>query len=93
MGYFSNSSEGAHYGHLYCRRCTHWDDDAGCPVWEIHQLYNYDQAKNTDEGRTVKDILDRLIPFRPDGMCAQCAMFLTNGHNPDQTTLDLEDRP
>lgn len=42
MGYFSNGLEGEYYQEKYCFKCKHWTDEKGCPVWNIHLLYNYD---------------------------------------------------
>ena len=88
MGYFSNGSEGDRYEARYCHRCINWRDKhdgrgAGCPVWDIHFVYNYDQFPEhakTDAARshaaTIRAILASLIPM-PEGCSsnAECRMF------------------
>lgn len=68
MGYFSNGTEGMEYQDLYCTKCIH---DGDCAVWDMHQLYNYDQ-KDADK----KMMLDMLIPRNPEGFCERCRMFI-----------------
>ncbi|MDP3703807.1 MAG: hypothetical protein Q8R78_05425 [Candidatus Omnitrophota bacterium] len=58
------------YEARYCSRCAHNDDDKGCPVMNLHLLYNYDEA-NKDGS-----FLNVLIPRDERGFNAQCAMFL-----------------
>jgi len=71
MGYFSNSTEGHIYEHDYCNRCQHEDREKGCPVWNLHLLWNYDQ--NSD---TIKElVLDLFIPRAENGFNEQCVMF------------------
>lgn len=70
MGYFSNGTEGLEYQDLYCTKCIH---DGDCAVWDMHQLYNYDQ-KDLDK----KAMLEILIPRRADGFNGKCRMFITN---------------
>ena len=81
MGYFSNGTEGDMYEAQYCHRCAHWldkgdGDGAGCPVLDVHMLWNYEQCSDP----RVKSILDRLIPPTGGGyngkFPAQCAMFI-----------------
>jgi len=39
MAYFSNGTEGDMYQERWCHRCAHWSDEAGCPVWFLHELH------------------------------------------------------
>ena len=81
MAYFSNGSEGDNYTSQYCDRCVNWRDmndgrGAGCPVWDIHLLYAYEECNNKGN---AKAILDTLIPMNPKTHFAeQCAMFQPN---------------
>jgi hypothetical protein len=60
MGYFSNGTEGMRYQQMYCYRCIHWDGPteteigAGCPIWELHEIYNNEDG--------WKRALNKLIP-------------------------------
>ena len=78
MGYFSNGSEGEYYEAKYCARCVHQaTEDRGCPIWDLHMLYNYDQLKK-DATRLA------LAMFIPEvaGGNGQCTMFWERGrHN------------
>ena len=56
MGYFSNGTEGTMYFERYCRRCLFWNDDHGCPCWNIHLQYNYEECNKDDS------ILHKMIP-------------------------------
>ena len=64
MAYFSNGTEGLMYQEKYCERCKYWvrdidkiGSDLGCPVWQLHELYN---------GETEwQPTLNRLIPMEP----------------------------
>ena len=67
MGYFSNGTEGDMYRDQYCFSCTHWKEDdslrgEGCPVMDLHFLYNHDQLK--PGGESIKAMLSMLIPQR-----------------------------
>ena len=71
MGYFSCGTEGFDYQERWCFKCTHWDDEKGCPVWNTHQWRNYDECNNPDS------ILHILIPRTKDGLeNEKCTMFL-----------------
>lgn len=76
MAYFSNGTEGLIYQDRYCDKCRHYkldkaSDTYGCPVWDIHSLYNGDYHKNED----IKNILDILIPRKKHGFADKCNMF------------------
>ena len=76
MGYFSNGSEGMGYQEKYCSRCrNHKDLDdgrgVGCPVWDMHMIYNYEQIKND----RLKQILESFIPTKDNDLSGQCLMF------------------
>jgi hypothetical protein len=40
-----------------CFQCQHWDDDTGCPIWQLHELHVGEKAWAAT--------LDRLIPMEP----------------------------
>ena len=71
MGYFSNGTEGMLYEEGWCDRCVHRDaDGSGCPVWNAHLLYNYQECNNKDS------ILHLLIPRENNGLSnGRCLMF------------------
>jgi hypothetical protein len=70
MGYFSNGSEAEYYQAKYCNNCIHDLSKHGCPVMELHWLWNYDS--NNDEDKKL--VLDMFIP--PDGVFnGKCLMF------------------
>lgn len=73
MAYFSNGSEGMSYEAHYCHRCVHRE---GCAVWSLHQQHNYEQCRDTPEGKAWEAALDALIPRSKDGLDnEQCTMF------------------
>jgi hypothetical protein len=80
MAYFPNGTAGMIYDEQYCWNCVHWpiDDDApGCPIWNLHHLYNYDQCDDDARGKAIKSFLETLIPTSDDGLGAdQCSMFI-----------------
>lgn len=82
MGYFANGCEGLDFEEHVCNRCVHSDyrdgkqigdsDNPPCPVWMIHQDFNYSQHDAGQE--SVKSILDMLI--KRDGSGGNnCRMF------------------
>ena len=79
MAYFSNGTEGDMYMEKYCEKCVNWREGRGgfgegCPVWDVHLIYNYDECNSKNNG---KKILDHLIPMKKDGLFAdECTMFL-----------------
>lgn len=79
MAYFPNGTAGMCYVEQYCCKCIHWpqkDEDPGCAVDLIHNLYNYDQCKDTPEGKAIEAILDMLIPRTKDDLGNErCSMF------------------
>ena len=83
MGYFSNGTEGFAYQETYCYRCAHWKDvgdgrGEGCPVMDLHLLYNGDQLDDKGEPKEpLSVVLSMLIPEIDDGAVNdQCAMFV-----------------
>jgi hypothetical protein len=72
MAYFSNGTEGDYYWEKYCSHCLH---DDGCPVMDIHTLYNYDAVGN-DADMKLAHVLDALIPRDKDGYNNKCNMFV-----------------
>jgi hypothetical protein len=77
VAYFPNGTAGMCYEEQYCSRCIHsGDDGVSCNVMLIHNLYNYDQCKDTPEGKAIEAILDLLIPRTKDDLGAEeCSMF------------------
>ena len=69
MGYFSNGTEGYEYEAQYCDRCVHNIEKFGCPVLELHRLYNYDECNNDDS------ILHKAIPRDDKGENERCVFF------------------
>ena len=46
----------------WCMRCKNWkqregEDTEGCPIWDLHLLYNYNESKQ------VAAIRDHFIPM------------------------------
>jgi hypothetical protein len=88
MAYFSNGTEGLMYQERYCMRCQNWGRDRltdksgepGCPIWDAHLLYAYEECNSESN---AKYILDALIPMvdhtAKDGlsyhMAGECSMF------------------
>ena len=81
MAYFSNGTEGEIWQAEHCEHCVNWQGDpVGCPVWDVHLLYNYDQCPDTLVGQRVQAILDYLIPRSEDKLSNQtCSMFRKGG--------------
>lgn len=79
MGYFSNGTEGDFYRSAWCERCVNWRDEHdgrgdGCPIWDLHILYNYDQLKKS----SLERALSSLIP-REGIENGQCRLFWERG--------------
>ena len=72
MAYFSNGTEGQYYQGKYCLHCIHDSEDVMCPIWEMHQVYNYTQCSN----KTLETVLSMLWP-RKGTDNAECGMFVT----------------
>lgn len=85
MGYFSNGTEGEIYQATYCDNCVHWRDlgdgrGYGCPIIDLHMLYNYDQhpehSNNPEQAERTANMLNELIPRSENGLYnEQCRMF------------------
>jgi hypothetical protein len=78
MAYFSNGTEGMMYQEQWCDRCQNFRDlddgrGHGCPIWDAHLLYAYEECGKKSN---AKSILDLLIPAGSDHFPAQCSMFL-----------------
>lgn len=74
MGYFSNGAEGDFYEAEFCSRCAHRDDVRGCPVWNAHLLFAYQEC---DSGSNAETILNMLIPIAANAAKNErCAMFV-----------------
>lgn len=78
MAYFSNGSEGDYYAGKYCNRCVNGQENREgfnpCSVLSLHELWNYDQHRDTPEGQAKKEALTILWPR--DGIHnGQCTMF------------------
>lgn len=88
MAYFPNGTSGMIYQSEYCENCWNWRDlnddrGPGCPIWDWHMLWNYDQiASKTDtqkrkvQAKVYKASLEHFILTGEDGFPKQCLMFL-----------------
>ena len=68
MGYFSNGTEGADYEEKYCNHCVHQLEDYGCPCWNAHYFWNYDECNKADS------ILHKIIPRDTENK--QCVFYV-----------------
>ena len=76
MGYFSNGTEGDMYEEKYCNHCINMDQEKGCPVLNLHLLWNYEQFGKDKESKTKKFALDWFILKQKDGPFSDiCSMF------------------
>lgn len=96
MAYFSNGTEGMAYQAKYCDRCANNDGDGGCPIWDLHLLWNSAQVDSINaiyEGASLDDntasgakhmALSTFIPEDGgNGWPGQCRMFIpidADGH-------------
>jgi hypothetical protein len=62
MAYFSNGTEAELTIDVQCYACPLNNIKNGCPIYEAHFLYNYDQQDKGQE--KLKDVLDMLIPSK-----------------------------
>lgn len=88
MAYFPNGTSGTIFQEKYCDNCwNHRDlnDDrgSGCPVWDWHMIWNYDQIADSKadnikvaESKVYKASLEHFIPTGKDGFPKECLMFL-----------------
>ena len=88
MGYFSNGSMGDSYISQYCENCRNWRDlkdgrGPGCPIWDWHMIWNYNQCADTEIGKLYKDSLEHFIPTGKNGFPDKCRMF-------DPATIDVQ---
>ena len=85
MGYFSNGTEGMMYEEKYCENCSNYisrdhDEIKSCPIMDAHQHANYDQFSKSKYSKSLKLVLETLIPT--DGINnGICSMF-----TPDEAT-------
>jgi len=81
MGYFSNGTEGMRWQSKNCDLCAHYKDlndgrGPGCPAWDAHLIYDYEQCKEDQKGKAIAEILGLLIPRSDDRLYnLQCALF------------------
>ena len=68
MGYFSNGTDGDLYQSRFCDHCVHNNEEFGCPCWEAHQMWNYEECNKPDS------ILHKMIP-RTDMGNGVCMFF------------------
>lgn len=81
MAYFPNGASGDRYMEQWCDRCVNWKPDdcgEGCIVWDLHMIFDYDQCKDTPEGKLWKTVLEHFIPTKKPEMLYpdKCRMFL-----------------
>ena len=77
MGYFSNGTEGDDYEARYCCKCLNYDDEMGCPILNLHLLWNYDAvgpSVDPNERDAKAYALNHFIP-RKGIENLQCRMF------------------
>ena len=73
MGYFSCGCEGMNYEAEWCDNCVHQHPKFGCPIWDVHLLYNYEECNKPDS------ILHKLIPRTKNGLWNdKCVFFEGN---------------
>jgi hypothetical protein len=78
MAYFSNGSSGDRYMENWCERCRNFkrredEDTEGCPIWDLHLMYNY------NENELHAKMRDHFIPMDKKYNPQQCRMFETTG--------------
>ena len=64
----ANGTEGLGYEEIYCWSCVHNHSDWGCPCWDSHQLWNYEECNKKDS------ILHKMIPRGKQGN-EECIFF------------------
>ena len=81
--YFSNGSEAMAFEEQFCSHCVHGQSQDGCPIFDLHFLWNYDQFPDTKtdpvekaKSETIQTALNWFIPRRVDGFPAECKMFI-----------------
>ncbi len=82
--YFPNGTSGLMFQEENCFHCLNFRDledgrGAGCPIWDVHTLFNYDQIDNAK----LRELLGVLIP--EEG--ATCTMLMDD--KKDHETLNL----
>jgi hypothetical protein len=88
VGYFSNGTEGLMYQEAYCFRCQNWGKDKlsessgqpGCPVWDAHLFYAYEECNSKSNAKMILDMLIPLVDHTfKDGIThkinGECSMF------------------
>jgi hypothetical protein len=88
MAYFANGTEGLDYQDRYCMRCRNWGRDElsaasgepGCPIWDLHLLYSYEEANSNSNAKMMLDTLIPMVDFVAKGGIAyhipgECSMF------------------
>ncbi len=81
MAYFPNGTSGMVYQDEFCEKCWNYRDlgdgrGHGCPIWDFHMLWNYDQGDKTPEGKQYKEALEHFIPTKKNSFPDKCKMFL-----------------
>lgn len=89
MTYFPNGTSGMIFQEQHCYHCRNWreregylDGSEGCPVWDLHLIYNYDREPQAGA------ILDTLIT-EDDPTPSECRMFLPVDENRCKQTPDM----
>ena len=98
MAYFSNGTDGMDYESRYCDNCANNREHPGepmgdlpsCPIWDLHQEYNYGQCKKGKTASVIKMFLETLIPTKKNGFAGECSMFLDKAAQTDKQKEYLE---
>lgn len=97
MAYFPNGTAAMRYEEEWCDKCAHCphnepDPLKGCPVLDLHWLWNYDQFGDSGDAKQKKHILELFIPEEDaNGVkyAAKCNMFVEAPKEDPSTQLDL----
>jgi hypothetical protein len=83
MAYFANGSMGQAYEEAWCNQCLH---QQGCTIWSLHLEHNYTSDK------TIRELLNTLIPVDEDGHPGKCSMFYeqVKSQEPERTANDWQ---
>jgi hypothetical protein len=93
MGYFPNGTSNEIYTATYCANCRNWrhdesNDTYGCPIMDLHFVWNYDAVSKTEIGNVKHEALNGFIQVK--GIENQeCRMFLPSDPDRCKDTPDM----